>query len=86
LKVRVKMAFTLRDPAAAEVIVAALKPDNIDLPPGISLSTEAQEGRVVVLVEGEDNIPKLLGTLNDLLTSLEAGIDALEVSAQGGGR
>lgn len=55
------------DERTPKAVVAALGPDNLQVPKGLRISTEAKGKRVVSTVELEGRIETLLATLDDLL-------------------
>ncbi len=56
----------------AEAIFRAIEPDNLKLPPGITLVTELIDTTLRIKIKNERNIGSLVSTLDDLLSCIQA--------------
>ena len=51
----------------AEAVASAVSPDNVKVPPGLSVKTTRRRNKVLTEIECERRLPTLIATLDDLL-------------------
>ena len=62
----------------AQTVKKALDPDNVDFPPGLSLRVENIDNKVVFNFENEDNMKKLIGTIDEVLAHVQMALKVIE--------
>jgi len=62
----------------AQTVKKALDPDNVDFPPGLSLKVENIDNKVVFNFENEDNMKKLIGTIDEVLAHVQMALKVIE--------
>ncbi len=72
---------------AAEALLASLDPDNKTAPPGINVRCEASGNQLSCIVEVEDctgprGIGTFRNTVDDILRSVKAALEALKAALQ----
>jgi hypothetical protein len=69
----------------AGALAEALRPDNLVTPPGLSVECAPQDGLLVCIVEAGCDEPgrllRLRNTVDDLLSSLRAALEALRAAS-----
>jgi phosphoserine phosphatase len=65
------VSFRYRTEVAAKVIVGAVSPDNIPVPPGLSIKSSRREAKAETRVFCAKGVGTLLATLDDLLSSIQ---------------
>jgi hypothetical protein len=67
MKMRAEIVCTYSDERTSKAVTAAVGPDNLQVPAGLTISTVRKGRRVVSVVELEGRAETLLATLDDLL-------------------
>ncbi len=62
----------------AQTVKEALDPDNVNFPPGLSLSVENVDNKVVFNFQSEDNMKKLIGTIDEVLDHVQVALKVIE--------
>ena len=62
----------------AQTVKKALDPDNVDFPPGLSLKVENIDNKVVFNFENEDNMKKLIATVDEVLSHVQVALKVIE--------
>ena len=62
----------------AQTVKKALDPDNVDFPPGLSLRVENIDNKVVFNFENEDNMKKLISTIDEVLAHVQMSLKVIE--------
>jgi len=62
----------------AQTVKKALDPDNVDFPLGLSLKVENIDNKVVFNFENEDNMKKLIGTIDEVLAHVQMALKVIE--------
>lgn len=62
----------------AQTVKKALDPDNVDFPNGLSLKVENIDNKVVFYFENEDNLKKLISTIDEVLAHVQMSLQVIE--------
>jgi len=62
----------------AQTVKKALDPDNVDFPKGLSLEVKNIDNKVVFNFENEDNMKKLIGTIDEVLAHVQVALKVIE--------
>ena len=62
----------------AHTVKKALDPDNVDFPKGLSLNVENIDNKVVFYFENEDNLKKLISTIDEVLAHVQMSLKVIE--------
>ncbi len=62
----------------AQSVKEALDPDNVNFPQGLSLNVENIDNKVVFNFESEDNMKKLIGTIDEVLAHVQVALKVIE--------
>ena len=62
----------------AQTVKKALDPDNVNFPPGLSLTVENIDNKVVFNFENEDNMKKLISTIDEVLAHVQMSLKVME--------
>ncbi len=62
----------------AQTVKEALDPDNVNFPQGLSLNVENIDNKVVFNFESEDNMKKLIGTIDEVLAHVQVALKVIE--------
>lgn len=62
----------------ARTVKEALDPDNVNFPQGLSLNVENIDNKVVFNFESEDNMKKLIGTIDEVLAHVQVALKVIE--------
>jgi hypothetical protein len=62
----------------AQTIKKALEPDNVDFPPGLSLNLENIDNTVVFYFENENNLKKLISTIDEVLSHVQMSLQVID--------
>ena len=62
----------------AQTVKKTLDPDNVDFPPGLSLKVENIDNKVVFNFENEDNMKKLISTIDEVLAHVQMSLKVIE--------
>ncbi len=62
----------------AQTVKKALDPDNVNFPKGLSLDVKNIDNKVVFKFENEDNMKKLIGTIDEVLAHVQVALKVTE--------
>jgi tRNA threonylcarbamoyladenosine modification (KEOPS) complex Pcc1 subunit len=62
----------------AQTVKKALDPDNVNFPQGLSLDVKNIDNKVVFNFENEDNMKKLIGTIDEVLAHVQVALKVIE--------
>ena len=62
----------------AQTVKKALEPDNVDFPPGLRLQVENIDNKVVFNFENDDNMKKLISTIDEVLAHVQMSLSVIE--------
>ena len=62
----------------AQTVKKALDPDNVNFPQGLSLDVKNIDNKVVFNFENEDNMKKLIGTIDEVLAHVQVVLKVIE--------
>jgi tRNA threonylcarbamoyladenosine modification (KEOPS) complex Pcc1 subunit len=62
----------------AQTVKKALDPDNVKFPQGLSLDVKNIDNKVVFNFENEDNMKKLIGTIDEVLAHVQVALKVIE--------
>jgi tRNA threonylcarbamoyladenosine modification (KEOPS) complex Pcc1 subunit len=62
----------------AQTVKKALDPDNVNFPKGLSLEVKNIDNKVVFNFENEDNMKKLIGTIDEVLAHVQVALKVIE--------
>ena len=62
----------------AQTVKKALDPDNVNFPKGLSLDVKNIDNKVVFNFENEDNMKKLIGTIDEVLAHVQVALKVIE--------
>ena len=62
----------------AQTVKKALDPDNVNFPKGLSLDVKNIDNKVVFKFENEDNMKKLIGTIDEVLAHVQIALKVIE--------
>jgi len=63
---------------AAQTVKKALDPDNVDFPKGLSLDVKNIDNKVVFKFENDNNMKKLIGTIDEVLSHVQVALKVIE--------
>lgn len=66
------------DAETAEVIAEAIIPDNLKLPPGLSIKTLRRENEIATFIKCRKKLPTFIATIDDLLFSISTAEKTLK--------
>lgn len=78
LNCQVKIILDNLTKEKAKTIKKALEPDNVDFPPGLSLRVENIDNTVVFYFENENNLKKLISTIDEVLSHVQMSLQVME--------
>lgn len=78
-KSRVTLTINYRDKEIASAIAEAVSPDNLDAPEDIRIESLARRKQVLATVEGEASLERVVSTVEDLLSCVQAAERAIGV-------
>jgi tRNA threonylcarbamoyladenosine modification (KEOPS) complex Pcc1 subunit len=73
-----RITIRYSSPEAAESILRAIAPDNLDAPEGMRIEAHVDGGTLNVLVVSNRGLGSLVSTLDDLLSCIQAAEAALK--------
>lgn len=73
-----KITIRYSSPMAAESIMNAIKPDNIDAPDGINIEADVDESTLSIHIASNKSLGSLVSTLDDLLSCIQAAESTLK--------
>ncbi|MGD8707668.1 MAG: KEOPS complex subunit Pcc1 [Nitrosopumilaceae archaeon] len=62
----------------AQTVKKALDPDNVNFPKGLSLDVENVDNKLVFNFENEDDMKKLIGTVDEVLSHVQVALKVIE--------
>ena len=62
----------------AQSVKKALQPDNVNFPQGLSLEVENIDNKLVFNFESEDDMKKLIGTVDEVLAHVQVALKVIE--------
>lgn len=71
-KLKAEIEITYEDPRAAKSIAAAVSPDNLNPPKGLSVETEAVGSSVRSSITCDKKIETFISTIDDLLSAIQS--------------
>lgn len=78
VKSTARLSILFDDEETAKIVFGAVQPDNLPLPPGISIDMEVVGSQISVQIESERPILSLLATIDDLLSMMKLAASVLE--------
>jgi len=61
----------------AQTVKKALEPDNVNFPKGLSLVVENVDNKLVFNFENEDDMKKLIGTVDEVLSHVQVALKVI---------
>ena len=62
----------------ADTVKKALDPDNVNFPKGLSLNVENIDNKLVFNFENEDDMKKLIATIDEVLAHISVALKVIE--------
>ncbi|MFB5607629.1 MAG: KEOPS complex subunit Pcc1 [Candidatus Nitrosomaritimum yanchengensis] len=62
----------------AQTVKKALDPDNVNFPKGLSLEVENVDNKLVFNFENEDDMKKLIATVDEVLSHVQVALKVIE--------
>ena len=62
----------------ADTVKKALDPDNVNFPKGLSLKVENIDNKLVFNFENEDDMKKLIATIDEVLAHIQVALKVIE--------
>ena len=62
----------------AQTVKKALDPDNVNFPQGLSLNVENVDNKVIFKFENENNMKKLIATIDEDLAHVQVALKVIE--------
>ena len=62
----------------AQTVKKALDPDNVNFPKGLSLDVKNIDNKVIFNFENEDDMKKLIGTIDEVLAHAQVALKVIE--------
>ncbi|MEM3436953.1 MAG: KEOPS complex subunit Pcc1 [Nitrososphaerales archaeon] len=78
MKVKVKISIDFNDDKGAKTIYSSLKPDNINLPEGLSIRMSINRKLLTINFSSVNKLESLISTIDDLLTCCQASLNTLK--------
>ncbi|MEM2872715.1 MAG: KEOPS complex subunit Pcc1 [Nitrososphaerales archaeon] len=78
MKVKVKISIDFNSEKEAKAIYSSLKPDNINLPKGLSIEMNVNKMLLVINFSSVSKLETLISTIDDLLTCCQASVNTLK--------
>ena len=72
--------ITINDisPQKAKAVKRALEPDNVNFPENLSLQMENVDNKLVFIFQGQDNMKKLIATIDEVLEHIQVALKVIE--------
>ncbi len=72
--------ITINDisPQKAKAVKSALEPDNVNFPENLSLQMENVDNKLVFIFQGQDNMKKLIATIDEVLEHIQVALKVIE--------
>ena len=71
-RLKAEITITYEDPRSAKSIAAAVSPDNLNAPKGLSVETDAVGSSVRSLITCDKKIETFISTIDDLLSAIQS--------------
>jgi tRNA threonylcarbamoyladenosine modification (KEOPS) complex Pcc1 subunit len=78
LTCRVQIILNNLSKEKAQTVKKALDPDNVNFPKGLSLNVENIDNKVIFNFENEENMKKLIGTIDEVLAHVQVSLKVIE--------
>jgi tRNA threonylcarbamoyladenosine modification (KEOPS) complex Pcc1 subunit len=78
LTCQVKISLNNLSKEKAQTVKKALDPDNVNFPKGLSLDVKNIDNKVVFNFENEDDMKKLIGTIDEVLAHIQVALKVIE--------
>ncbi|MEM3530330.1 MAG: KEOPS complex subunit Pcc1 [Nitrososphaerales archaeon] len=78
MKIKVKLILHCKDETIPKILYSSLKPDNINLPEGLSIRMSAKKKLLMINFSSVNKIESLISTIDDLLTCCQASLNTLK--------
>ena len=78
LNCQVQISLNNLSEEKALAVKKALDPDNVDFPKGLSLNVENIDNKLVFNFENEDDMKKLIGTVDEVLSHIQVALKVIE--------
>ena len=78
LTCQVKIVLNNLSKEMAQTVKKALDPDNVNFPEGLSLNVENIDNKVVFNFENENDMKKLIGTIDEVLAHVQVSLKVIE--------
>ena len=78
LTCRVQIILNNLSKEKAQTVKKALDPDNVNFPKGLSLDVENIDNKVIFNFENEENMKKLIGTIDEVLAHVQVSLKVIE--------
>jgi len=62
----------------SQTVKKALDPDNVNFPKGLSLEVKNIDNKVVFNFKNEDNMKRLIGTIDEVLAHVQVALKVIE--------
>lgn len=62
----------------AQTVKTALDPDNVNFPKGLRLQVENVDNKLIFNFENEDDMKKLIGTVDEVLAHVQVALKVIE--------
>lgn len=78
MRVKVKISIDFNSEKEAKAIYSSLKPDNINLPKGLSIEMNINKTLLMINFSSVSKLETLISTIDDLLTCCQASVNTLK--------
>ncbi|MGB9660296.1 MAG: KEOPS complex subunit Pcc1 [Nitrososphaerales archaeon] len=78
MKAKVKISIDFNNDRKAKAIYSSLKPDNINLPKGLSIEMNINKTLLTINFFSVSKLETLISTIDDLLTCCQASVNTLK--------
>ncbi|MBM3910736.1 MAG: hypothetical protein FJ356_03710 [Thaumarchaeota archaeon] len=78
LTCKVKVIINNISAQKAQAVKSALEPDNVNFPEKISLQIENVDNKLVFIFQGQDNMKKLIATIDEVLEHVQVSLKVIE--------
>ena len=75
---RVQISLNNLSKEKAQTIKKALDPDNVNFPSGLSLNVENFDNKLIFEFENEENMKKLIATVDEVLSHVHVALKVIE--------
>lgn len=78
MKLEARLSFVYENEREAEAVVKAVSPDNVEVPPGLSVETIKSDCHLRAFVHCEKSLETFIATLDDLLACISVAEKTFE--------